>query len=70
MKAEVKNGNLILTLPLNPSPVLSSSRKTFLVASEDKRDAVNIGGKSVRIAVNAYFKADAADEPSKPEVTA
>ena len=60
MKAEIKNGNLVLTLPMqNPTP--SASGKTLVVATTNgnKTTEVQVNNKSVIIGVNAYIKKDA-----------
>jgi hypothetical protein len=56
MKAEIKDGCLILTLPLQ-TPTLSASGKTYVVASSrgNKVTAATVGGKPVTVGVNAYI---------------
>ena len=57
MKATIENGELIIRLPLNKTPVLSSSGKTLVVATShgnQKTDAV-INDQLVIIGVNAYI---------------
>jgi hypothetical protein len=57
VKATIENGELVIRLPLNRTPVLSSSGKSLVVASShgnQKTDAV-IDGQSVIIGVNAYI---------------
>ena len=57
MKATIENGELVIRLPLNKTPVLSSSGKTLVVATShgnQKTDAV-INDQSVIIGVNAYI---------------
>jgi len=57
MKAEIKNGNLVITIPMNPKPVPSASGKTLVVASSHgnvKTDA-EVDGKSVTVGLNAYI---------------
>lgn len=58
MKAEIKDGNLILTLPLNPTPVRSASGKTLVVASTHGNQATTaqVAGKPVVIGCNAYIR--------------
>jgi polysaccharide deacetylase 2 family uncharacterized protein YibQ len=57
MKAEIKNGNLVITIPMNPKSVPSASGKTLVVASSHgnvKTDA-EVDGKSVTVGLNAYI---------------
>jgi hypothetical protein len=57
VKATIENGELVIRLPLNKTPVLSSSGKTLVVASthgNQKTDAV-INGQTVIVGVNAYI---------------
>jgi hypothetical protein len=57
MTAQVVNGNLVITLPLQ-SPTPSSSGKTLIVASSEgnKKTGLMIEGKEVVVGVNAYIK--------------
>ena len=57
MKATIENGELVIRLPLNKTPVLSMSGKSLVVASShgnQKTDAV-LNGQAVVIGVNAYI---------------
>jgi hypothetical protein len=57
MKATIENGELVIRLPLNKTPVPSMSGKSLVVASthgNQKTDAV-INGQPVVIGVNAYI---------------
>ena len=57
MKAEIINGNLVLTLPLQ-KPAASATGKTLVVATShgnQKTDA-KVDGKQLWIGVNAYVK--------------
>jgi hypothetical protein len=57
VKATIENGELVIRLPLNKTPVLSTSGKSLVVASthgNQKTDAV-IHGQPVIIGVNAYI---------------
>jgi hypothetical protein len=57
MKATIENGELVIRLPLNKTPVPSLSGKTLVIAtshSNQKTDAV-VNGKPVVIGVNAYI---------------
>ena len=58
MKAEIIDGNLVLTLPLE-KPTPSASGKTLVVASThgNQRTTVEIDGKPVTVGVNAYISA-------------
>lgn len=56
MKAEIKDGNLVITMPLQtPSP--SASGKTLVVATThgNMKTDVLIQGKPVTIGLNAYI---------------
>jgi hypothetical protein len=57
MKATIENGELVIRLPLNKTPVASMSGKSLVVASShgnQKTDAV-INGQPIVIGVNAYI---------------
>ena len=57
MKATIENGELVIRLPLNKTPVLSGSGKTLVIATthgNQKTDAV-VNGQPVIIGVNAYI---------------
>ena len=58
MKAEIIDGNLVITLPLE-KPAPSASGKTLVVASThgNQRTTVEIEGKPVTVGVNAYISA-------------
>lgn len=58
MKAEIKNGNLIIPLPLQ-TPQRSASGKTMVLATSRgnvKTDLI-YQGQPVTVGVNAYFSA-------------
>jgi hypothetical protein len=57
MKAEIINGNLVLTLPLQ-KPAPSATGKTLVVATShgNQKSEVTVQGKPVHIGVNAYIK--------------
>ena len=57
-KAEIKDGNLIITLPMNVPPAVSGSGKSPVVASTygNVVTDLQVGGKAVTIGVNAYTK--------------
>jgi hypothetical protein len=56
--AEIKDGNLVLTIPMNPAPVASASGKTKIVASTHGNivTTATVDGKPVTIGLNAYIK--------------
>lgn len=60
MKAEIKNGNLIITMPLT-APAPSKSGKTLVVAStsgnKETTAQVEFGGekRNITVGVNAYI---------------
>ena len=58
VKAEIKGGNLILTIPMNPKPTPSTSGKTLVVASThgNQPTEVKVDGQLVTVGVNAYIK--------------
>ncbi len=60
MNAEIKNGNLIITIPLNATPAPSASGKTLVVASSHGNQTTNVQvqGKPVVIGLNAYIRAN------------
>ena len=57
MNAVIKDGNLVLTLPMQ-TPTPSASGKTLVVAttSGNKTTTVVIEGQPVIVGVNAYIK--------------
>ena len=58
MKAEIKDGKLIIELDMNPQPVRSASGKSKIVASSrgNQPTAIEIEGKVLMVGVNAYLK--------------
>lgn len=57
MQATIENGELVIRLPLNKTPVVSTSGKSLVIASthgNQKTDAV-INGQPVIVGVNAYI---------------
>ena len=58
MTAEIKNGNLVITIPMNPVPTNSASGKTKIVASSHGNIATTatVDGKPVIIGCNAYIR--------------
>lgn len=58
MKAEIKDGNLVITLPVNANPAPSASGKTLVVASSHGNITTSaiVNGQPVTIGVNAYIR--------------
>ena len=58
MQIEIKNGQLVITLPLNTPPQPSATGKTLVVASThgNQPSSAIIDGKPVIVGVNAYIK--------------
>ena len=58
MKVTVEGGELVIRLPLNKSPVSSSSGKTLLIASTrgSQRTEAVVNGQPVIVGVNAYIQ--------------
>lgn len=58
MKAELKQGKLIITIDANEKPVPSASGKTLVVASSHGNQPTScvVDGKPVIVGVNAYIK--------------
>ncbi len=58
MKVEIKDGHLVITLPMNPTPVASASGKTLVVASTHGNQASTavVNGQAVVVGVNAYIR--------------
>jgi hypothetical protein len=57
MTTEIKDGNLIITIPLE-KPTPSASGKTLVVASThgNMKTSAMVEGKPIIIGVNAYIK--------------
>ncbi len=57
MKAEIKDGNLVITIPLQ-EPTASASGKTLVVASTHGNvdSGVQVQGHKVMLGLNAYIK--------------
>lgn len=57
MFAEIKDGNLIITLPVNRIPTPSKSGNSRIVATSggNKPTSVIVDGQPVTIGVNAYI---------------
>lgn len=58
VKAEIKDGKLIITLPMNSSPQPSATGKTLVVASThgNVATAAVMNGQPIVIGVNAYIR--------------
>jgi hypothetical protein len=58
LTAKIEKGNLIVTIPLNPTPVASVSGKTLVVASShgNQPTTATVDGQPVVIGLNAYIK--------------
>jgi len=57
MTAKVEGNELVIRVPLNPTPVASKTGKTLVVASShgNKSTDATVDGKKVTIGVNAYI---------------
>lgn len=57
--AKIDGKNLVITIPLNETPVASASGKTLVVASthgNQVMQGVLVNGKPVTVGLNAYIK--------------
>jgi hypothetical protein len=54
MKAEIKEGKLVITLDYDKKGITSVSGKSMLHASTKGNTPVSLDGKVVKIGVNAY----------------
>jgi hypothetical protein len=58
VKVTIEGNELVIRIPANlSSPRPSASGKTLLVASETSKDTVQVKGKGLTVAINAYIKA-------------
>jgi hypothetical protein len=59
LTATIEDGFLVIKVPMNPTPVRSTSGKTLVVASThgNKQTEVEVDGKPVVVGVNAYVYA-------------
>lgn len=59
MKVEIKDGHLIISIPVNDPPVASKSGKSLLIASTNGTTTTNIlvKGKPLKVGLNAYTEA-------------
>lgn len=58
MKAEIKDGNLVITIPMQ-KPTPSASGKTLVVATSHGNvvTAATVEGKPITVGLNAYIRA-------------
>lgn len=65
-KIEIKNNLMNITgIPCNVNPVLSSTGKSYLVASINQVTDTVVNDKVMRLNLNATIKADDNDKPEK-----
>lgn len=57
LKATIEGNELVIRLPLNPTPTMSMSGKTLVVASShgNRTTEARVNGQSVIVGVNAYI---------------
>jgi len=57
MQVEIKDGNLVITIPMQ-KPTPSASGKTLVVASShgNQPTAVQVDGKPIIVGLNAYIR--------------
>jgi hypothetical protein len=57
LTARIEGSELVIRVPLNPTPVSSSSGKSLVVASShgNKQTEAKVNGKPVTVGVNAYI---------------
>jgi len=57
MKVELKDGNMVITIPVSNPPVPSASGKTLVVASTrgNVKTGVMVSGKEITLGLNAYI---------------
>ena len=57
ISARIEGHDLVIRLPLNPTPVSSATGKTLVVASShgNKQTEVKVNGRPVVVGVNAYI---------------
>jgi hypothetical protein len=53
---EGKNAMFVLVTPVFPTPVLSGTQKTFLIATANEKPELVIDGQQVRATFSAYYK--------------
>jgi hypothetical protein len=57
LKATIEGKELVIRVPLNPTPVASASGKTLVVASShgNQKTEAMVSGQPVIVGVNAYI---------------
>lgn len=60
MTTKIDGKNLVITIPMNPEPMPSTSGKTLVVASSkgNRETEAIIDGKKIIVGLNAYIKKD------------
>ena len=58
VQAVIEGNELVIRLPLNPTPILSATGKTLVVASShgNRETAAQVNGQPVFVGVNAYIR--------------
>ena len=58
LTAKIEGNELVIRLPLNPTPVLSATGKSLVVASShgNKQTEATINGQPIMVGVNAYIR--------------
>lgn len=58
VQAMIEGNELVIRLPLNPTPVLSATGKTLVVASShgNVETTAQVDGQPVIVGVNAYIR--------------
>jgi hypothetical protein len=58
VQAVIEGNELVIRLPLNPTPVLSATGKTLVVASShgNQETTAQVNGQPVIVGVNAYIR--------------
>jgi hypothetical protein len=72
METKIKNGVIIISIPLQ-EPKLSASQKSLVVATSrgKQRTALKVDGRSVFVIANAFLEVDVANgtDSAKPKAT-
>lgn len=57
LTAKIEGNELVIRIPMNPTPVLSATGKTLVVASShgNKLTEAKVNGQPVVVGVNAYI---------------
>ena len=58
LSARIEGNELVIRLPLNPTPVLSATGKTLVIASShgNRPTEAKVQGQPVIVGVNAYIQ--------------